>query len=45
VSLYQSTYRHHPDNQQDPIRFKNVLRKVESSLRERRRGRSACERH
>jgi len=25
VSLFQPTHRNHPDNQQDPIRFKNLL--------------------
>ncbi|MDP2319835.1 MAG: hypothetical protein Q8O42_10925 [Acidobacteriota bacterium] len=34
VSLYQPTHRHHPDNRQDPIRFKNLLREIESSLRQ-----------
>jgi hypothetical protein len=38
VSLYQRTHRHHPDNQQDPIRFKNLLRDVEASLRQRYTG-------
>ena len=38
VSLYQPTHRHHPDNRQDPIRFKNLLREVESSLRQRYAG-------
>lgn len=32
ISIYQPTHRHHPDNQQDPIRFKNLLKQVESSL-------------
>lgn len=35
ISLYQPTHRHHPDNQQDPIRFKNLVKKVEESLREK----------
>ena len=26
LSLYQPTHRHHPDNQQDPIRFRNLLK-------------------
>jgi hypothetical protein len=34
ISLYQPTHRHHPDNQQDPIRFKNLIRSVEESLRQ-----------
>jgi hypothetical protein len=32
ISIYQPTHRHHPDNQQDPIRFRNLTRKVEESL-------------
>lgn len=35
VSIYQPTHRHHPDNQQDPIRFKNLVRVVEESLQEK----------
>ena len=35
VSVYQPTHRHHPDNQQDPIRFRNLLRAVEDSLRQK----------
>ena len=38
VSLYQPTHRHHPDNGQDAIRFKNLLREVESSRRQRSAG-------
>jgi hypothetical protein len=34
ISLYQPTHRHHPDNQQDPIRFKNLIRRIEGSLRQ-----------
>ncbi|MEP6714253.1 MAG: hypothetical protein ABJC09_01690 [Terriglobia bacterium] len=33
ISLYQPTHRHYPENQQDPIRYKNLLRTVEESLR------------
>ena len=33
LSLYQPTHRHHPDNQQDPIRYRNLLRELEQSLR------------
>lgn len=33
ISLYQPTHRHHPDNRQDPIRFQNLLVKIERSLR------------
>jgi len=32
LSLYQQTHRHHPENQQDPIRFKNLLKVLEESL-------------
>lgn len=35
ISLFQPTHRHHPDNQQDPIRFKNLMRTVEDSLRQK----------
>lgn len=31
-SLYQRTHRHHPENQQDPIRFRNLVRELETSL-------------
>jgi len=33
LSLYQPTSRHHPANQQDPIRFGNLLRDLEQELR------------
>jgi hypothetical protein len=33
ISLYQPTHRHHPDNQQDPIRYRNLVRDLEASLR------------
>lgn len=32
LSLYQPTHRTHPDNQQDPIRFRNLVRELEQSL-------------
>ncbi len=35
LSLYQPTSRHHPDNQQDPIRFRNLLKTLEESLRQK----------
>jgi len=41
ISVYQPTHRHHPDNQQDRIRFKNLVRAVEGSLRQAYRGREA----
>jgi len=33
ISIYQPTHRQHPDNQQDPIRFGNLVTGVEDSLR------------
>lgn len=35
VSLYQPTHRRHPDNQQDPIRFRNLLKTIERLLRQK----------
>lgn len=35
LSLYQPTHRHHPDNQQDPVRFRNLVRALEASMRQR----------
>lgn len=32
VSLYQPTHRQHPENQQDPIRFRNLIKQAEASL-------------
>src|SRR5690625_4245113 len=32
LSLYQATHRSHPDNAQDPIRFKNLVKDLEHSL-------------
>lgn len=34
LSLYQPTHRHHPESAQDPIRFRNLLRALEASLRQ-----------
>lgn len=34
LSLYQPTHRHHPDNRQDPIRFRNLVKRMEASLRQ-----------
>jgi hypothetical protein len=34
ISLYQPTHRRHPENQQDPIRYRNLLRDIETSLQE-----------
>lgn len=35
LSLYQPTHRRHPENQQDPIRFRNLIKEVEASLRQK----------
>jgi hypothetical protein len=35
LSLYQPTHRHYPDNQQDPIRFRNLVKTLEQSLRQK----------
>jgi len=32
LSLYQPTHRHHPENRQDPIRFRNLVRAMEESV-------------
>ncbi len=32
LSLYQETSRHYPDNKQDPIRFMNLVKRLEESL-------------
>ncbi len=34
LSLYQPTHRRRPENQQDPIRFRNLLKDLEASLRQ-----------
>lgn len=39
ISLYQPTHRANPDKLQDPIRYKNLVREAERSLREKYRGR------
>ncbi len=35
ISLYQPTHRHHPENQQDPTRFRNLVKALEESLRQK----------
>lgn len=35
LSLYQPTHRRSPENQQDPIRFRNLVKKMEASLRQK----------
>ncbi|MEO7938991.1 MAG: hypothetical protein ABIR55_10230 [Burkholderiaceae bacterium] len=34
LSLYQPTHRRHPDNRQDPIRFRHLVKTLETSLRQ-----------
>lgn len=34
ISIYQPTHRRHPENKQDPIRFRNLVKAVEESLRQ-----------
>jgi hypothetical protein len=34
LSLYQSTHRRHPENQQDPIRFRNLIKKLDILLKQ-----------
>lgn len=33
LSLYQPTHRQHPDNTQDPLRFRNLVKQLAASLR------------
>lgn len=35
LSLYQPTHRHFPDREQDPIRFRNLVKALEQSLQQR----------
>lgn len=35
LSLYQTTHRSHPDNAQDPIRYRNLLKTLTASLRQK----------
>lgn len=35
ISLYQPTHRHHPENKQDPTRFRNLVKALEESLRQK----------
>jgi len=35
ISLYHPTHRHHPENQQDTIRYRNLLIEMEDSLRQK----------
>jgi hypothetical protein len=35
LSVYQPTHRRHPENKQDPIRFRNLVKELGASLRQR----------
>jgi hypothetical protein len=35
ISLYQPTHRRHPENAQDPIRYRNLLAEMETTLRQK----------
>ncbi|WP_417786702.1 hypothetical protein [Stutzerimonas xanthomarina] len=41
LSLYQPTHRSFPERQQDPIRFKHLVRELEDSLKQQGRGEQA----
>lgn len=32
ISLYQPTHRQHPESQQDPIRFRNLIKEIQTTL-------------
>jgi hypothetical protein len=42
LSLYQPTHRAHPDKQQDPIRFRNLVKELELSLGRKYAGRESA---
>jgi len=42
LSLYQPTHRAHPDKQQDPIRFRNLVKELELSLGQKYVGRESA---
>lgn len=42
LSLYQPTHRMHPDNQQDPIRFRNLVKALAESLHRKYPARDAA---
>ena len=43
LSLYQPTHRSHPENQQDPIRYRNLVKSLEESLHRKYPGSDAGE--
>jgi hypothetical protein len=38
LSLYQPTYRHFPDSQQNPVRYRNLLKRLKAALEQKHRG-------
>ncbi len=42
LSLYQPTHRAHPEKQQDPIRFRNLVKELELSLGRKYTGRESA---
>jgi hypothetical protein len=42
LSLYQPTHRAHPDKQQDPIRFRNLVKNLELTLAQKYSGRESA---
>jgi release factor family 3 len=35
ISIYQPTHRHRPENNQDPIRFKNLIQRIENEIKDK----------
>jgi glycerol kinase len=42
LSLYQPTHRHHPENQEDPIRFRNLVKELDQSLQQKYAPQEIC---
>jgi hypothetical protein len=38
LSLYQPTYRQFPDSQQNPVRYRNLLKKLKAAVEQKHRG-------
>ena len=38
LSLYEPTYRHFPDSQQNPVRYRNLLKKLKAAVEQKHRG-------
>lgn len=43
ISIYQPTHRRHPENQQDAIRFRNLLKEAQASLQQQHSAAEATE--